>query len=110
MSDIKINRVKIVKGKTLEVGYIRKEKNGSTTKVPKEEHDAEIHKDLVNAFAGLNIHLGILAEFIPSADIEDLENVNAEVYEDFRVTSYSIGGDEDDEGIVLTGGKKLKSG
>jgi hypothetical protein len=109
MSEIKIRKVKIVKDKTLEVSYVKTEKDKSKTSVS-ESHAAEVHPDLKTAFSGLNIHLGILSEFIPSTSFEKLDFIHPDLVADFRVSGYSIGGDEDDEGVVLTGRKTLKSG
>jgi hypothetical protein len=108
-TEIKIKKAKIVKDKTLELSYVKTEDDKSVTKV-NEEHNAEVHRDLKRAFAGLDPHLAIINEFIKSSTVIEIEKVDAELVNDFHATGYSIGGDDGDEGIVISGRKTLSNG
>lgn len=109
MQTTKIKKVKILKDKPFHVEYTKTDLD-NTSILCNEQHSAEVHPDLKRAFAGLDIHLGFLSEFIPSAGIEDLDKVDPLLDDDFHVTSYSVGGDDEDPGIVITGTKILKTG
>jgi hypothetical protein len=109
MNDIKIQKVKLIKEKTLELSYTKTEADKSKTAVF-ESHKTEVHKDLKNAFSDLSIHLALIPSIIDPKSIDDIENVEPELYSDFHVSSYSIGGDEEDPGVVLSGHRILKNG
>lgn len=118
---MQITKVKLIKGgETLELSTVKQEANRSTTKA-KEEHSAAVHVDLKSAMLQLAIHFAILADYIkPSqvkaikvpdeemgVDVDEL-SYDPELIKGFNVTGYSLGGDEEDRGIIITG-HKLKS-
>lgn len=104
--EIAIKRIKLLKDNKLEIGFSRTE-NGETVHVT-EKHNAIAHPDLMGKLRALNVHLGVLSETIEAP--KSLKKYPAELVEMLTTTAYSIGGKDDDEGIVLTGQKKLSTG
>lgn len=70
-----------------------------------------IHPDLIAAFDMLSIHLAIMCEYVP--DRMTLEEIAAGEYMDildsFFVNGFRKGGHDEFAGVVLIGGKRLKS-
>lgn len=113
MSEIKINAVKLVTQKvrkeqktTALVSYRKTLADGSHRDC-EESGDAEVHPDFKKAMSALTVHLAVISEFV---DLDHVDNVTPAMIQDFSVTSYSIGGKEDNEGIVITGHKILSTG
>lgn len=103
---ISITKAKIVKGDGLEIHFIETE--ADNMKVPKWEKCPAIpHPDLNAAWEALAIHLAIMTGYVKPGDIKDLKKIKPEMVEGFKVTSFSLGGDEEKEGIVLSGHKIL---
>jgi hypothetical protein len=100
MSDISIIKVKLIKKESLDISYTESD----STEVA-ESHKTPVHQDLKNALQALAPHLACIVEYIGKTSI-----LNKELVENFTVTGYSIGGDEDDRGVVITGYRTLKSG
>lgn len=76
-----------------------------------------VHPDLAKAFDRLIPHLVFLCEYKEeliahgrSWDPEDEDNIyNFGLFNGFKVTSFTIGGDGEHEGIVITGRKNLSN-
>lgn len=69
------------------------------------QRDFPVHVDFINAVQALAVHLAILSGILPkkmSGDLLELEK--------YVVTGYSIGGDDDDPGITITGYRKGEYG
>lgn len=104
MSDIIIKKIKLVKaGEKMHVGF--EETGDNPSVVPKKLFHNRCHPDLIRAVNALAVHLAIITEYIP----EKNAHKSAEV-ERFIVTGFSIGGKEGEEGVVITGYRKTKSG
>lgn len=81
-----------------------------------------IHEDLRLAFKALNIHLAVICEEVDHKIIKDVERI--EDYDDelhkegsiehrvscFHTSSFSITGTGENEGVILTGLKRLSTG
>src|SRR5437879_6094034 len=104
MDKIKIKKVKLIKGENLSVSYEKTEADNSKTEVT-ENHNATVHPDLLNAFHPLAGHLAIIAGFIDG--VESIAAIDPLDLTDYHVRAYSVGGAEDEEGIVLSGHKIL---
>jgi hypothetical protein len=97
MQNIEIKKVKVIKkGEKIEVGY--KEKCGDLSAYTDRTGDYPPHKHLMTAMDGLRVHLAIMADYILEADFHNEEEIKK-----FNVTGYSIGGNEDEPGLVITG-------
>lgn len=121
--DYKIRKAKLVKDlEWLEAEYDIQELNEEKVFVSKLELKATIkkraHPDLVEAFKSLTPHLYFLTEMEddarwraknPQAELKDVFDLTP-VLGEFKVTSFSIGGYDEHEGVTITGQKKLKSG
>lgn len=108
---IRITKAKI-KNSQMELAYNRIDGDNSATVEVSEKLPYIVHPDLTNTFVKLRKHLAKLCDLI-EGDV--LNEVNFEKYlaEDLLnlfVTSFTISGDDDNEGVVITGGKKLASG
>lgn len=104
-----IDKAKLVKGETLDYQYLKTDDTGAKSK-GSESLKAPVHADLKQAFENLGIHLAIMCGYVPSSKVKDIETPKPELSEGFHVTSYSIGGDEDDQGVVISGHKLLPDG
>src|SRR3954468_1654574 len=104
-----IEKAKIVKGETVEVHYIEINDKGDRAKMSK-SLKAPMHDDLKQAFKNIAIHLAIMTGYVATKQVKDIETPKEELTEGFIVTSYSIGGNEEDQGVVISGHKKLPSG
>lgn len=75
-----------------------------------EVHKAIIHKDLQDGVDALGLHLAIMTGYISSNVIEDIAAPDLKLAEKFHVNGYSIGGDDDNQGIVISGYHILRNG
>src|SRR5574343_158534 len=105
MSQIIIKSAKFFKDKAV-ISYKIERANGKYSK-REEEFDDSPHPDLRKAYAQLNAHAALLAEFIEAP--ERLGLIEAEQLEKFNVTGFSISG-EDRDHVTMTGQKTLSSG
>lgn len=111
MSTLEIQKVKLHKTKKGEGLVITFEKgeNGGDTVTGVETHKAIIHKDLKKAINGLGIHLAIMTGYVNSNDVEIIKP-DPKQSEKFHVNGYSLGGDDDNAGIVISGHHILNNG
>lgn len=104
-----IEKAKIVKGTTVEIHFTEVNDKGDRSKNSK-SLGAPMHDDLTTAFANLGIHLAILTGYVKSNQVKNIETPKEELTEGFHVTSFSIGGTDEDQGVVISGHRKLASG
>lgn len=97
-----IEKAKLVKGETLDYNYTKTDDKGAKSKVT-ESLKAPVHGDLKQAYANLDIHLAIMCGYLTPARIKEIAMPAPELSEGFHVTSFSLGGDEDDPGVVISG-------
>ena len=106
---MKILKVKLVKGGESVELLLSKQEGKSITK-SKEEHSAPVHADFIAAMKSLAIHFGILTDYIKPKEVKNISQYDVKLIEDFTVTGYSIGGDEEDRGVTITGMKRKSNG
>src|SRR5688572_8063167 len=106
MSDKKIKKVKI-KDDQLIVTYSTKDAKGEPVTVENEKHSAPFHDDLLTAFGNLRIHLAVMTGFVSPSQVKQIQTPKEELYEDFTITGFSMGSDDDDPGVTVTGGRNL---
>lgn len=109
MDKIKIIKAKILKGDKVEVDYQKTESDLSFTEI-NEKHNSAPHKDLTKAFAAIAVHAALLSEFISVNEIADIEEPEHPKLKDFTVSGFTVVGDEEEEGVIITGLKTLRSG
>src|SRR4051812_37043600 len=102
-----IKKIKIVKD-TLEVSFTERKEDG-TNKTVTELHETPPHPDMLQAFANLRAHWGILVGYIRLKDVKKIETPPEDLVEPFSVHAVSIK-TGDDEGVVLTGQRRLDNG
>lgn len=105
---IEIRKVKVTKADRLEISYKKEEADGSSSEVT-EKHNSKVHEDLKNAMAQLRVHLGMMTGYIKKSDVKDPAMYGKDV-DSFHVGGYSIGGDDEDQGIVISGHRILPDG
>lgn len=103
-----ITNVKIVKGEFLDVTYFRPDGDTKTKVI--ESHKRPVHPDMLSAFKTLDIHFALLMELVEPKQVRQINEPDPKLTESLKVRSYSIGGTDDDPGIVLTGSKTMKTG
>lgn len=77
--------------------------HGLKFKSPGEQYETEVHPDCSRAFQALDIHLAVMSGFVKPVDIPDFANFPAHLADGFTCTQYSLGGKEDNPGVVLSG-------
>lgn len=97
-----IEKAKLVKGETVDYNYTKTDDQGAKSK-GSESLKAPVHADLKQAYANLDIHLAIMCGYLKPAKVKDISLPAPELSEGFHVTSFSLGGDEDDPGVVISG-------
>lgn len=98
---IEIKNVKITKADRAVIVYKKSEVDGATSEVT-ENHHSKVHEDFKNALAQLAVHFGVLTGYIKSSDVKDPALYGKDV-DSFHVSGYSIGGEDEDQGIVIKG-------
>lgn len=109
MSELQIKKGKLLKNDRIEVEYEKTEADSSPAHC-KEEHTSPPHADLKKAFQALVIHAAIIGEFVSASIITDIRKHDPEIIENFNVTGFTVAGANDDEGVILSARKTLKSG
>lgn len=104
-----IRKVKITKGRTLEIEVIEHLPD-KTDREMIIKCDQLVHDDMYKAFDKLKIHLVKLCDLHEGVNIHPEDFNPEEQLTKFKVTSFSIGGSEDQEGITITGQKELSTG
>lgn len=104
-----IRKVKLTSGRTLEVELVEKLTDGSARNIVL-KCDQLAHDDLVATFDKLKVHMVKICDLYEGRDIFP-ETFDAENdLKKFKVTSFSIGGNDDNTGVTLTGQKRFDSG
>ncbi len=62
-----------------------------------------IHSDLRTAWDRLKIHMAMIPGLVPVGAVEDIAKPKMELFDKFFIHAFSIGGDEDAQGITLSG-------
>lgn len=94
---MKIQKAKLIKGQFLDVSF-----SDGNADVNKSFPSTEAPPKLIKAFQALNHHLADLCEQYDHTGQPDYDNI--------VVRSYSMKGDDEKEGIILTGLRTLKTG
>jgi len=68
-----------------------------------EIHKAIVHNDLYNAVQALAVHLAIMAFHVKDNEVEDIAMPDPARFKDFSCGSYSISGEEEKRGIIISG-------
>jgi hypothetical protein len=93
---------KIKKGQGLLLSLEEKDRRGDDVNDQK-NHKGLIHPDLKAAFNRLRPHLAIMCGYVKSIQVEDIAMPDESLFDNFHVHAYSIGGNEDSEGVVISG-------
>lgn len=106
-----IKKAKLLRGDKIEVEFKKETESETKAAEVTEKHKMPPHPDLINAFAGLDVHFALLGEFVPLVNVPDIANPDKAILDKFHVSGITIvkPGD-DDEGVIITGGKTLKTG
>lgn len=62
-----------------------------------------IHADLKKAWDRLKIHMAMIPGLVPVTAVDDIAAPKMELFDKFFIHAFSIGGDEDAQGITLSG-------
>lgn len=114
IKDFRITHAKITKLQTLEVSFKEIYADGTTAEVEKICADL-VHPDLKEAFRSLIPHLIVICDqkgstIFNAKNINDLDSIDAwKDGEDYKVSSFTIAGEDQNEGITVSGTKKIGS-
>jgi hypothetical protein len=103
---ISIKKAKIVDEQFLDVEFTERLPNHADKKV-KLSCTVPVHDDLKLAFATLHKHLAILCDEVEVGKKEKFANLD---FPSFGARSFSIGGNDDSEGVTISGYKVGKYG
>jgi hypothetical protein len=111
---ILLKKAKIIDGMFLELEFTQIEPDGdsSVSTDIKGLYRKRIHQDLFNAFHKLRVHLAFLVEIVDVEEsdmFDDGSIYDALKFSKFKVTSFTLGGEGEHEGVVITGQKQLLS-
>lgn len=106
---IKINKAKIVKKETLDIWFTKLNDKGEKASAY-ESSKVPWHEDLSQSFENLAIHLAICCGYRRANQVKQIETPPVELTEGFHVTSFSIAGDDDNPGFVISGHRILPDG
>lgn len=114
MPVVTVKKAKL-KDRTLEVNLeetINTPGGGSVTNEILKKCNTLVHDDLVAAFDRLKIHMVKACDFKKSELITDetIEDFDISQLSDYRIKGFSIGGEDDNEGVVLIGFREFPSG
>lgn len=104
-----VRKVKVTRGRTLEVELIEKLEDKSDREVSMKCSQL-VHNDLYGAMDKLKIHFVKLCDLYEGKDLTPETFNSEEQLTKFKVTSFSIGGEEKNEGVTITGQKELAGG
>ncbi len=110
MSKIEIKKGKLLKGDIIQVEYLKSDGTDAKPAECSEKHLHPPHEDLKKAFVSLSVHAALTGEFISSSLIGDIKKPDTELVENFNVTGFTIVGEDEDEGVILSARKTLKTG
>ena len=108
-----IKKVKIKdRSLTVDMNEIVTGENGSFTNEVTKKCANLAHDDLLKSFDGLVPHLISICDFKGSEDInrENIEVGMSDIFSDYEVTGFSIGGADEKEGVVLIAQRSFPSG
>jgi hypothetical protein len=115
MATLKVKKAKL-KGASLEVEMqeeVLVNGGGTVTNDITKKCNTLVHEDLKKAFAKLKLHLVAICDLRKIEIIKaayEFDQIDLEQFKDYEVTGFSIGGDDDNEGVVLIGSRKFDSG
>ena len=101
-SNVKIKKAKIKDGLFLDVEFTE-ELPGHSKKDTKLSCTIPIHEDLKNAFINLHKHLAVLCDEVPTPKKKDFSTSE---FASFKVNGFSIGGNDENEGVTISGNKE----
>ena len=104
--NVKIKKASIKDDLFLSVEYTE-ELPGHSKKETKLTCTVPIHEDLKTAFTKLHKHLAILCDEVKTPKKTDFKTSE---FETFFAKGFSIGGNDDNEGVTVSGGKEGKYG
>lgn len=114
MSQIKITKAKLnqVKQGTALVIWAEELVDGDKITSPGQVHTAIVQKEIQEGFKKLAIHLAIMSGYLKASDVEDIAAPDEKLSENFHVSQFSIGGDEEEgtSGVILSGKKIITGG
>jgi hypothetical protein len=114
MSTIIVKKAKL-KDRSLEVNLeetITTSGGGSVTNEILKKCNTLVHDDLIAAFDHLKIHMVKACDFKKSELIDrtTIDDFDLSFLSDYRIKGFSIGGADDNEGVVLIGSREFSSG
>lgn len=103
-----IHMVKLIDGEFLSISFNRIESDATKSDDSYVNKMRPVHEDVKSAYKRLAIHWMILNDYIPILKVMDIKKYDPALIEKVFVSSVSIGGNEGEEGVKLTGYKITK--
>lgn len=114
MGSITVKKAKL-KDRSLEVNLdetVNTNGGGSVTNEILKKCNTLVHDDLIAAFENLKVHMVKACDFKKSELIsaETIEDFDINLLSDYHIKGFSIGGEDENEGVVLIGSREFASG
>lgn len=106
--EMEFKKIKLIKSAKAHIVYSLNEADGKKKTIT-EDSDAKPHEDFIHAMDRIRVHFAILTGYLKPADVKDPETFTgpAGFLEGFKVSSVSISGEEEDQGVVISGHRNL---
>jgi len=101
-----IKKAKLTKGRTLEVELTEINDDNTENEVTKKCSQL-VHDDLINAMDKLKFHLAHMCDTKESDSCTEYEADNVQALDRIKITSFSVSGSADNEGVCLVGSRKI---
>jgi hypothetical protein len=101
--ELKITKAKVTAEEHLLADFEEYSTEGEEKDETAKRFGGKVHQDLLMAFEDLRIHLATKCEEGQYSDFQE----NSEKLDIFKVTGISLSGDDGNQGVVLTGQKRL---
>lgn len=98
----KASLLKVPDGHGLVLGFGATDKAGAAMSGD-DKFKGLIHADLKRAWDRLKVHMALIPGLVPVTAVEDIAEPNMALFDKFFIHAFSIGGDEDKQGITLSG-------
>lgn len=106
LSKITVRTVKLVDDDYLEITFKQKEADGTKGNDSYDNPERPAHPDFREALDALRVHWGLLATFLEYGKKKSAASFTEDELSKFTVKGISMGKNEDDPGIVITGMKE----
>lgn len=105
-----VSKVKLVDDEYLAVEFSKSEDDGTNSTGTYENRKRPVHDDFRKALLGMRIHWALGMTYLAAGKKKSVDAFDEEDLKDYTVTGISLGKNEDETGVVITGYKTREDG